>query len=148
MRGIVLAGGAGVGMASGIVMSRTDDVRTIGALSRVAERVEHFVTSPGALVTLVTGTWLLVDFDFFDVGQTWLWLAYVLWVVAVALGEGVLAPHNKRLHLEAEALARAGIERSAELQRAAASPRGTVTGLVLTLLLLVFVYLMVVKPGA
>jgi uncharacterized membrane protein len=144
---VVLAAGAGVGMASGIVMTRTDEVRTIATLSRLAERVEHFVTSPGAVITLVTGTWLLIDFDFFDLGQTWLWLSYVFWIVAVSLGEGVLAPFHRDLHRQAATLERAGVERSAELQRAAASPRGSLTGMVLTALLVAFLSLMVFQPG-
>jgi uncharacterized membrane protein len=145
---VVLAAGAGAAMASGIVMSRTDEVRTIGALSRLAEAVEHFVTAPGAVITLVTGTWLLIDFDFFDLGETWLWLAYVLWIVAVGLGEGVLAPFHRRLHRQAAALERAGVERSVELHQAAAAPLGAITGMVLTALLVTFLYLMVFKPGA
>lgn len=145
---VVLAGGAGVGVATGIAMSRTDSVRSIATMSALAERSEHFVVLPGAILTLVTGTWLIADFESFEIGETWLWLSYCLWVVAVGLGEGVLAPFHRRLHQRAAALEAAGVERSAELEKAASARVGSLTGGVLTAVLLVFLYLMVFRPGS
>ena len=149
---VLIAGGAGVGIATGIAMPRTNSVRTIGSMSKLAARAEHYATTPGALLTLITGTWFIVDdsgevFQQFDLDETWLWLSYVVWVVAVMLGEGVLARFNHGLHRQAEALEAQGIETSDELKAAASSTTGPVTGMVLTLLLLLFLYLMVFQPG-
>jgi Predicted integral membrane protein (DUF2269) len=149
---VLIAGGAGVGIATGMTMPPTASVRAIGAMSKLAARAEHFATTPGAVITLITGTWFIVDddgevFQQFDIDETWLWLSYVVWVVAVLLGEGVLARFNHRLQRQAEALEAQGIETSDELRAAASSPTGLVTGTVLTLLLLLFLYLMVFQPG-
>ena len=149
---VLIAGGAGVGIATGIAMPRTTSVKTIGSMSALAARAEHFVTTPGAVLTLFTGTWFIVDdggevFHQFDLGETWLWLSYIVWVIAVALGEGVLARFNHGLHRQAQALDAQGIETSEELQAAASSPTGPVVGAVLSLLLLLFLYLMVFQPG-
>jgi uncharacterized membrane protein len=149
---VLIAGGAGVGIATGIAMPRTDSVRTIASMSKLAVRAEHFATTPGALLTLITGTWFIADdsgevFQQFDLDETWLWLSYVLWVVAVLLGEGVLARFYQGLQRRAETLQAQGIETSEELRIAASSRTGPVTGAVLTLLLLVFIYLMVFQPG-
>lgn len=149
---VLIAGGAGVGLAAGMVMPRTNSVRTIGTLSRLAARAEHFATTPGAILTLVTGTWFIVDdsgqpFQQFDIDETWLWLSYVVWVVAVVLGEGVLAPFHHRLHRQAAQLEAAGRETDDDLQAAAGSIVGPVTGGILTLLLVLFLYLMVFQPG-
>ena len=110
------------------------------------------MTTPGALLTLITGTWFVVDdsgefFQQFDLDETWLWLSYVLWVVAVVLGEGVVARFNHQLNRRATALEAEGIETSDELQAAAGSPVGSVTGMVLTLVLVLFLLLMVWQPG-
>lgn len=149
---LLIAGGAGVGIATGIAMPRTTSVRTIGSMSALAARAEHFATTPGAVLTLITGTWFIVDdtgevFQQFDLGETWLWLSYIVWVIAVLLGEGVLARFDHSLHRQAAALEAQGVENSEELQAAANSPTSRVTGMVLTLLLLLFLYLMVFQPG-
>jgi hypothetical protein len=149
---VLIAGGAGVGIASGIAMPRTNSVRAIGSMSALAARAEHFATTPGAVLTLITGTWFIIDdsgesFQQFDVDETWLWLSYVVWVIAVLLGEGVLARFHHGLHRQARALEAQGIETSDELKKAASSSVGPICGSVLTLLLLLFLYLMVFQPG-
>lgn len=149
---VLISAGAGIGMATGVAMSRTSSVKVIGTMSRLAARSEHFVTMPGALLTLITGTWFIVDdsgefFQQFDLGETWLWISYILWGVAVVLGEGVLARFHHDLHRRAELLERDGVESSEDLQRAASSPVGSVTGIVLTIVLVAFVLLMVWQPG-
>ena len=149
---VLIAGGAGVGIAAGMAMPRTASVKTIGSLSGLAARAEHFATTPGAVLTLITGTWFIVDdtgevFQQFDLSETWLWLSYVVWAIAVLLGEGVLARFHHRIHRQAAALDAQGVETSEELQAAASAPTGPVTGVVLTLLLLLFLYLMVFQPG-
>ncbi|HEX6299047.1 MAG TPA: DUF2269 family protein [Acidimicrobiia bacterium] len=148
---VLIAAGAGVGIATGIAMPRTTSVRTIGAMSALATRAEHFAILPGALLTLITGTWLTVDdgqpFQRFDIGETWLWLSYVVWGIAVLLGEGVVARFNHGLHRQARALETQGIETSDELQAAASSRVGPIAGAALTFLLVLFLYLMVFQPG-
>jgi hypothetical protein len=149
---VLISAGAGIGMATGMAMPRTSSVRAIGAMSGLAARAEHFVTMPGALLTLITGTWFIVDdsgevFQQFDIGETWLWLSYVLWGIAVVLGEGVVARFHHDLHRRAVQLEREGVETSEELRAAAGAPVGSVTGMVLTVVLVLFLLLMVWQPG-
>jgi uncharacterized membrane protein len=149
---VLISAGAGIGMATGIAMPRTTSVKAIGTMSALAARAEHFVTTPGALLTLVTGTWFIVDdggevFQQFDIGETWLWVSYLLWLVAVVLGEGVVARFNHGLHHRAVELESEGIESSEELRAAAGSPIGSVTGMVLTVVLVAFLLLMIWQPG-
>jgi hypothetical protein len=148
----LIAGGAGIGLATGIAMPRTTSVRTIRSMSAVAARAEHLAILPGAVLTLLTGTWLILDdsgqpFQQFDFGETWLWTSYVVWVVAVLLGQAVLAPFNARLHRQAEDLEARGVEQSDELQAAASSRVGPAAGVTLTALFMLFLYLMVFQPG-
>lgn len=148
----MIAGGAGVGLATGIAMPRTSSVRAIGSMSGIAAKAEHFAVAPGAVLTLLTGTWFILDdsgesFQQFDFGEAWLWLSYIVWVVAVGLGEGLLAPFNHRLHRQAESLLSQGIEESDELRSQANSRVGPMAGGILTLLFILFLYLMVFQPG-
>lgn len=48
----LIAGGAGVGVATGVAMARTSSVTAIGWMSALAFRAEHFAM-PGAILTLV-----------------------------------------------------------------------------------------------
>jgi hypothetical protein len=149
---VLIAGGAGVGLATGIAMPRTTSVPAIRWMSALAARAEHFATTPGALLTLITGTWFIADdsglpFQQFDIDEAWLWSSYILWVVAVLLGEGVLGRFHHGINRKARVLEAQGVEKSEELRAAAGSPVGSVTGGVLTLVLLVFLYLMVFQPG-
>lgn len=149
---VLISAGAGIGMATGMAMPRTTSVKAIRTMSALAARAEHYVTTPGALLTLITGTWFIVDdsgefFQQFDLGETWLWLSFVLWGIAVVLGEGVVARFNHGLHRRALALESEGIDSSEELRAAAAAPVGSVTGIVLTVVLVAFLLLMVWQPG-
>ena len=149
---VLIAAGAGIGMATGIAMPRTTSVRAIGVMSGLAARAEHYVTTPGALLTLITGTWFIVDdtgeiYQLFDISETWLWLSYIVWVVAAVLGEGVLARFHHRLHRQAKELETQNVESSEDLRLAAAAPIGPIAGSTLTFLTLLFLYLMVFQPG-
>lgn len=145
---LLIAAGAGVGGATGIAMTRTDSVRAIGLLARVARRAERIVIVPGALLTIVFGTWLVAKYDFHDFDEAWISGAYVLWVVAMGLGTGVLGPFLRRIDERAAQLEAEGVETSAELRAMASAPRGMITGNALHLVILALLYLMVFKPGA
>lgn len=144
---LMLAGGAGVGMATGIGMSTTESVGAIRLLSSLAHRGELFVAIPGALLTLITGVWLIADYPFFEWDEFWLWGSIVLWVVASGIALGVQMPFVQGLHRQADQLEAEGVTHSAELREAAGAPTGKIGGMALTLLNVVFLYLMVFRPG-
>jgi uncharacterized membrane protein len=142
----LICGGAGVGIAAGIAMAQTTSVKAISLLSITSHRAAQFVTLPGSLLILATGTWLIADYPFFELEEFWLWSSYVLWVAAAALDHGVLGPGLTKLHAEAGRLNAQGVADSVELQTLAGDKRSRITGMVLLLLLVIFLALMVFRP--
>ena len=78
----LLVGGEGVATATGIGMSRTSDTRTIEMLARLSSKAEYLALIPGALGTIVTGTWLVDELAYLEFEQGWLTASYVIWAVA------------------------------------------------------------------
>lgn len=74
--------------------------------------------------------------------------SYIAWILAAGVGEGVLARFNHRLHRQAKELEAKGVELSEDLRKAASSPVASVAGSAMTLLIVLFLYLMVFQPGA
>jgi len=144
---LLIAAGAGIGTACGIAMSRTNRTRSIEVLSMVANRSERFSIMPGAVMTFVFGTWLVTEVPSYEFSQGWISGAYVLWVLAMALGGAVLGRHVRAIEARAAELVAQGVEESDELHALASKPIGAVAGNVLVLLLLGLLYLMVMKPG-
>ncbi len=128
----LMVAAAGVSTAVGIMAARTSDPRTM--------------MTPGALIAILFGS-LLVDEAGFEFGDSWLTLAYVFWVVALGLDHGVLIPFNRRLRRRAQGLVDEKVEESAELMAEAGSMRTMLVALALDGSLVIFVYLMVAKPG-
>ena len=119
----------------------------LSAFSGLSANVEHFVTIPGALATVVFGTWLVRDGNWALKG--WLIAAYVLFVIALGIGGGILGRHSGRIARRgAASCVGQGVEESEALQREAAAPRIQILGMVEIVILILFIYLMVGKPGA
>ena len=143
---LFLVGGAAASTALGIASTKTASTKVLGAFSGLSANVEHFVTIPGALATVVFGTWLVRDGNWALKG--WLIAAYVLFVIALGIGGGILGRHSGRIAREARELVGQGVEESEALQREAAAPRIQILGMVEIVILILFIYLMVGKPGA
>jgi uncharacterized membrane protein len=143
---VVMAAGVGVANVSGIMASKTKEPKLIALWSGLNHRIEHLAILPGALTLLVAGT-VLVHQQGYDFGALWISAAYGLWILAVVLGAGVLGRHAKRIHRAAVAEAADGVEVSVEAARLASSPIGPIVGNLLNIVILVFLYLMIVKPG-
>jgi uncharacterized membrane protein len=143
---VLLSAGVGVANVSGIMMGKTDSPTMLAMWSKLNFRAEHFATLPGALLLIVAGT-VLVDKEGIDFGATWVVSAYVLWVVAVFLGAGVLGRHAHRIHHAAIKEVEAGAQISTEAMALARSPVGPIVGNLLNVIVLLFLYLMIVKPS-
>jgi len=143
---VMLAAGVGIANLSGIMMGKATSSEMLAMWSRLNHKIEYIATLPGALLLLVAGT-VLVDKEGYDYTTGWVAAAYVLWVVAVFLGAVVLGRHAKRIHALAteEMGSGAGPDRSTALAR---SPVGPVVGNLLNVIILVFLYLMIFKPGS
>jgi uncharacterized membrane protein len=143
---VLLAAGVGVANLSGIMMSKADSPVMIAMWSKLNFRAEHVAILPGALLLIVAGT-VLVHKDGYDYSATWVVSAYVLWVIAVLLGAGVLGRRAHQIHRVASEEAASGAEVSTRAAAIARSPVGPIVGNVLNLIVLVFLYLMIVKPS-
>lgn len=143
----LIVGGAAIATALGIKTSKLSRTRTVAELTGLSIIAERFVITPGAILALVAGSFLVHEAGYtFD--AFWIVAAYVLWVIAISIGWGPLGRHTVRLHRHAKKLVAAGVEESDELRSEAAAPRATVLGLVQNLILLAFIYLMVARPGS
>lgn len=143
----LIVGGAGLATALGIKMSKTGNTRVIAELSALSIVAERYVITPGAVLALVAGSFLVHEAGYaFD--QFWIIASYILWATAISVGWGVLGPHSSRLNRHARQLTSDGVEESAELEADAAAPSAAILGGVQNLILLTFICLMVVRPGS
>jgi uncharacterized membrane protein len=142
----LIVGGAAIATALGIKASKSKRTQTIADLSGLSIIAERYVITPGAVLALVAGTFL-VHRSGYTFDQFWLIAAYVLWVAAISIGWLILGRHNAHLHRHATGLAAAGVEESDELQKEAAAPVGMIFGLAQNVILVAFIYLMVYKPS-
>ena len=109
--------------------------RFIGSLRVVGPRV----LAPASLLVLAFGIWMVVDDAAWDFGQTWVWLALALVVVAVLVGAVFLS----RSALAAERAVKAGddVQATQQLRHWSWGIR------LIVLLLVVATWDMVFKPG-
>ena len=142
----LIVGGAGVATALGIKMSKSRRAQTIADMSSLSIAAERYVITPGAILALVAGTFL-VHRSGHQFNEFWIVAAYVLWVIAITIGWAILGRHSARLHARATELLASGVQEDDELQKEAAAPVGPVFGAVQNVILLAFIYLMVVRPG-
>jgi uncharacterized membrane protein len=143
----LIVGGAAIATALGIKASKSVHTRTIAALSGLSIIAERYVITPGAILALVAGSFLVHEVGY-TFGQAWIVASYVLWVTAMGVGWGILGRHSMRLNTHAKRLVSDGVETSDELGREAAAPVGMIFGMVQNVILIAFIYLMVVRPGA
>jgi uncharacterized membrane protein len=142
----MIVGGASVATALGIKMSKSRHARAIADMSSVSIVAERYVITPGAILALVAGTFL-VHRSGHQFDEFWIIAAYVLWIVAITIGWVILGRHSLSLNRHANELLAKGIDEEDGLQKAAAAPIGPVFGAVQNVILLAFIYLMVVRPG-
>ena len=90
---LFLVGGAGTSTALGIAAAKTSSTKVLAAFAGLSAKVEHFVTIPAALGTIIFGTWLVREGNWALTG--WLIATYALFVIALGIGGGVLGqPHS------------------------------------------------------
>jgi uncharacterized membrane protein len=143
----LLVAGSGAATVLGIAQGRTDNPRLMATLARLSEISEWALIYPGFVLALLFGSWL-VDEAGYDYGDGWIVTAYVLWALAILVGLFFLSPATRRLRRRAEEFVSEGIEASAELKRQAGSPIIGAVAMLENVAVIVFLYLMVSKPGA
>ena len=143
---VVMAFGSGTAMLASLSAGSRPDVVSILKASQL-ELLGGRVTAFAAVVVAVLGTWLVIEVDGYEFEQAWLSAAYVLWFVAMGLGGGVLSRHSRSVIAAAEAAQTRGETTSDALIAQFRSPVANIGGTVLGLMYVVFIYLMVAKPG-
>lgn len=144
---VLLVSGHAVATATGFATARTSQTRTTAMLLRIGTLADHALITPGTLIAVGFGLWLVSETGFgFD--EPWLLASYALIVVAVILGAAILGPAASRLKVRADELLADGVEESDELRQMAADPKVGVAANVETLVILTFLVLMVAKPGS
>lgn len=141
----LLVGGIAITTATVVTTRGKRDVSAIAAAAGLMHRVETRVVVPRALLTAVFGTWLVIE-QGRSFGESWLSLSYVLWLVLMALATGVLGRHARVVAERAQAALHRGEHESAELAELFGDPKVRTVSLAVDVLLVVFLYLMVVKP--
>ena len=142
----LIVGGASVATALGIKMSKSRRAQTIADMASLSIAAERYVITPGAILALVAGTFL-VHRSGHQFNEFWIIAAYVLWIVALTIGWVILGRHSSRLNSHANELLAKGVEEDDALAKEAAAPVGPVFGAVQNVILIAFIYLMVVRPG-
>lgn len=144
----MIAGGSLGATTLGIYAGNGTNVHTMRVAADIQHKIEYVLIIPGALIAIIFGALLVTEISTVEFSDAWVSGSFLLWFVAMGLGTGVMGPHAKQMRARADELIAAGVSDSAELQAEFASPRVKAIGAVLTVLLVVFVYLMVAKPGA
>ena len=139
----LMVAGAAITTSAALMAGRAKtpaEVVTWLDLQRVSET---FINTPGAVIALLFGSWLVSEAGF-EFSEPWLSAAYTLWLVAMALDHGVFLPFVRKTRAKAAAATATVVALQADL----ASPRARIVGLALDAALLVFLVLMVTRPGS
>jgi uncharacterized membrane protein len=108
---------------------------------RTIRFIDSRVANPSYVMLLLTGTIMLLFPGGYDFGTTWVQVAIALYVLAVLLGIFVYAPVYRRQIALAESPGPGSPE------YAAAARRGTLLGIVVTVLVVGIELIMVTKPA-
>lgn len=143
---LVVASAFGAEVFGQLAGGRNPDLATIARTARV-DHLAGRIAAFSWVVVLAAGIWLVIEGDAFEFSQAWLSIAFALWLIAMAIGGGVLGRHAARMKSAAEAALARGETSNAEVQAMWSAPIVTYGRLALGLALVVFIYLMVTKPG-
>jgi uncharacterized membrane protein len=127
-------------------VTRRVDVRALPTWDEVRYQLGMRLITPAAIVLLGTGIYLAAD-RWKDAGSGWFTAAGIIVVALLGLGHGVLAPTARKMRDQGRADLADGRDTLSDTYEALAK-RETIFGLLATLLVLVALFLMVVKPGA
>ena len=141
----LIAGGGILGEVVLAAARRTQSSKVALALITAGLRVP-MLTIPGALLAIIFGSLLVVTLDY-SFGELWINISYTAWFAAIGLSAGVLGPAERNLHDLAKREVEAGREESPELQAALRDPKLSIVTHTLSGLLILFLVMMVFKPG-
>jgi uncharacterized membrane protein len=141
----LLLAAAGLSTGTGIAVARTTHAATALMLLNLMRYSEIFVTSAGAILVVVFGS-LLVDEAGYSFGDAWISASFTLLIVVLAVDHGFLMRRNRTARGMATAIGDGPV--SPELSKHLNDPLTIAGGVLLDISFLVFLYLMVARPGA
>lgn len=145
--GVVVMGfGSGAGLLAMVSAGSSPDLQTVARSARLG-LLGGRVTTYAAIVVMLLGTWLVIETSY-KFSEAWISASYLAWIVAMGVAGGVMMRHERRLIANANAAIARGETTNAEVLADWNAPIVKIGGVFLTLLYVVFTYLMVVKPGA
>lgn len=142
----LLVGAAGFSTAAGIAAGRTESPGVVVTLLGMQIWTERIVTSVGAIIVVLFGVLLVGEGDF-SMGDPWISAAFALLIVVLGIDHGVLVRQARKARDMAAAIP-AGQPVTADLKAKLNDPVTVAAGAILDLSFLVFLYLMIGKPGA
>jgi uncharacterized membrane protein len=142
----LVLGGAAYGAILNTAAMRRDRPSEVVVLYRLV-RIAVSAISLGMVLTIGFGLWLVADLDFVKLGDTWVILALVGWVLANALG-GIGGRREKETRVLAEQLAAEGDAPSAELRARMRDPVTLALSWGSGVVVIAILALMIWKPGS
>ena len=124
----------------------TDSTSRVASLMRVSQ-VGTVLVAVGSLGTILFGVWLAISLDAYQVWDGWVIAAIILWAIAVELGRRGGAGYGAA-GMEAQRLAKAGTETSAEVAKTFGASRAFQLHTASSVLILLILIDMIWKPGA
>lgn len=142
---LFLLAATGLTTGAAIAAGRATAANTVVTLLDLQLRSERFVTSVGVILTVVFGS-LLVNEAGYSFGDAWISTAYTLIILGLALDHGFYLRKVKAARELAVSLGNGPV--TVELRDRVNDDRARLAGIALVLLWVVFLWLMIAKPGA
>lgn len=140
---VVLAFGPTFGYAFFMGFADSKAPASVPAVYRAAQLSDRYLVTPGMLVVLAAGIYLLAKGDI-SAGESWVGVGFVAIIALFAMAHGFFAPRYRRAIELAERDLAAGGELSAEYR--AVSRQVARGGQIAGLIIAVTIFFMVVKP--
>ena len=141
----LLLAAAGLSTGTGIAVARVTKAGQVVTLVKLMRASELYVTSAGTILAVIFGI-LLVDETIYEISEGWISASFTLIVVVLAVDHGFLMPRAKKALRMAESLGDGPV--SEELSTHLNNPVTIAAGALLDISFLVFLWLMIAKPGA
>ena len=143
LSGVVLVGNLITSAFWKVRADQTSNLETISSTCRGLARADCMFTIPGIVVLLATGILLVALTGWQRFEQFWLGLSFLLLIVTIVIWFAALLPLQRRMvRLSQEGLARGELDPA----YARTSRRWSMVGGIATLLVVIILFLMVLRP--
>lgn len=142
----LLLAAAGLSTVTGVAVGRTTSAAVVVALLDLQRFTERVITSAGVILVVLFGSLLVGEADY-SFGDAWISAAFTLLIVVLAIDHGFLLRKNKQARAIASDLGPNGTVTD-ELKARLNDPLTIAAGVLLDVSFVVFLWLMIAKPGA